>query len=433
MSATNRVLYIGTDNGLVRVRPRGGEGYTIEPWGLGGLVVMGVIVDSEASERIYAATRNDGMYRSDDGGETWKEVNKGILYKEIWSLAQHPRTGELFVGTQPPAVFKSVDRGESFFNCASLQQLEDSLHWTFPRPPHIAHIKHITVALEEPSLVYGAVEEGWVLRSVDGGRTWETLKQGAPFDAHGVTVLPGRPTEIVVTSGAGVFRSDNGGDKFVRSDRGITRGPLGGGYMSAAAVHPLRPEVLYVAGAELPPPFWQTRAQGANTFFYRSEDRGLSWQILPCDGIALPMRAGPRACVIDPEDPYTVFFGMSDGSVWMTENGGESFRAVAEGLPGWIAGICVARMAPLSGARRSIPPSVRGGEVQVGEIYEITISNEIDSPFMGLYGLSRLGDCDVRIPHGKRGERYKVRLLSIGINSFTGRKEATIQKLAGPE
>ena len=32
----------------------------------------------------------NGFWRSDDGGESWKEINQGILYREAWSLAQNP-------------------------------------------------------------------------------------------------------------------------------------------------------------------------------------------------------------------------------------------------------------------------------------------------------------------------------------------------------
>jgi hypothetical protein len=36
---------------------------------------------------------------------------------------------------------------------------------------------------------------------------------------------------------------------------------------------------------------------------------------------------------MDPEDPEAVLFGFSDGTVYMTENGGESFRKIVEGIP----------------------------------------------------------------------------------------------------
>jgi len=77
-----------------------------------------------------------------------------------------------------------------------------------------------------------------VVRTTDGGQNWETLKQGVPFDAHAITLVPGRPDTVLAASGVGLYRSDNRGDKFVRSEEGIKAGFLGGGYMSPVVVHP---------------------------------------------------------------------------------------------------------------------------------------------------------------------------------------------------
>jgi hypothetical protein len=41
------------------------------------------------------------MQRSEDGGQSWREINNGILYKEAWCVVQHPHSAELFVGTGP--------------------------------------------------------------------------------------------------------------------------------------------------------------------------------------------------------------------------------------------------------------------------------------------------------------------------------------------
>ena len=109
--------------------------------------------------------------------------------------------------------------------------------------------------------------------------------------------------------------------------------------MGTAAVHPERPQVIFTGAAEVPPPFWFNRPQGANGIFYRSDDQGKTWKRLTQE----PLRASPRATFIDPEDPDRVFFGMTDGSVWHTPDGGRSFRKVVEGLSGWIAAIHISR------------------------------------------------------------------------------------------
>ena len=100
------------------------------------------------------------MFRSQDGGDTWHETNEGIIYKEIWWMEQHPATGELYAGTGPASVFKSVDGGDTWQDCPQLRSLPETIDWTFPPPPHIAHVKGLALTPDDPNRIFGAVEEG---------------------------------------------------------------------------------------------------------------------------------------------------------------------------------------------------------------------------------------------------------------------------------
>jgi hypothetical protein len=125
---------------------------------------------------------------------------------------------------------------------------------------------------------------------------------------------------IVSTSGSGVYRSDNGGSSFSASDAGLDRR-----YMAQLAVNPLRPEVVLTAAAAVPPPGW-SRPEGAHSAIYRSGDQARTWQRLT-GGLPDELSAAPRAVAGDPSDANVVCVGMTDGTVWLTEDGGESFRA----------------------------------------------------------------------------------------------------------
>src|SRR5438067_1541543 len=118
MPSSDRILFIGTQDGLYAATPNG-DGYHTRLLGLQGTgPVRYPTVDSEDPKRVYVGTATDGMMRSEDGGETWQDINKGILYKEIYSVAQNPATGDLYAGTQPAAVFKSTNGGDSWIDCA---------------------------------------------------------------------------------------------------------------------------------------------------------------------------------------------------------------------------------------------------------------------------------------------------------------------------
>lgn len=328
-------VYLGTghmmnqsgEDGVFRAELANGHG--IESLGLGGKggIRNPVVVDNEDPKRLYAGTATDGAFRSEDGGATWQPINEGLTYKEVWSIVQHPTTGELYVGTGPAAVFKSTDRGDSWRICRHLMTLPSRKTWTFPGPPFIAHVKNMALVREDPNLVFGAVEEGWLIRSQDGGKTWENISNGVEFDLHTANPMPGDPSIVVATAGTGVYRSTDGGDSFVEACDGLERR-----YMTPLAVHPGRPEVLVTAAAEVPPPFWR-RPEGAAGAYYRSEDQGQSWSKVTGGDVPEWFTTPPRSVASDPANPDVFFFGMGDGTLWMSEDGAGSFRPVLEGAP----------------------------------------------------------------------------------------------------
>src|ERR1041385_2029316 len=89
----DRVLYIGTDKGLFTAAARSGR-YEPRPAGLQGkgAIRAPVVIDRREPRRMYAATSRCGVFVSEDRGESWREINDGVTYKEAWSLAQHPLT-----------------------------------------------------------------------------------------------------------------------------------------------------------------------------------------------------------------------------------------------------------------------------------------------------------------------------------------------------
>lgn len=340
-----RVLYLGTRHietagatqGVPGVyRAELGRETRLTPLGLQGEgAIAGLVVDNDTPDVLYVGTGRGGMFKSEDRGATWREINKGLVYKEVWSLVQHPVTGELYVGTQPAEVFKSSDRGETWEECMHLRALREQQEWTFPGPPFVAHVKQMSVCDADSNVVWGAVEEGWLIRSIDGGKTWSNIKAGTPFDAHTAYVMPGDPRTVVATSGIGAFRSEDGGDTFVESSSGLDRR-----YMAPMVIKPAEPSVLFSGASDGPPPTWR-RPSGAKAVFYRSEDQGRSWHPLS-GGLPDELAAAIRCLVLDPGDRNTVLVGMSDGNLLVTSDWGESFTELRlEGMAA-IASIAVA-------------------------------------------------------------------------------------------
>ena len=329
-------LFLATGTGVFLAEPNG-AGHEVRPVGLEGKgMVRWVLADPSRPGRVWAATERSGVWRTDDCGGSWAEKNEGLVYKHTLSLALHPRTGALYAGTEPACIFRSADGGDGWVELESLRRLGTRKDWTFPGPPYVAHVRGIGLSPADPDIVFGAVEEGWLVRSRDGGESWVNVKDGTEFDSHTVTVLPDGET-VVSASGHGLYRSADGGETFARSDAGIAHP-----YLINVALHPDRPNVLFTAGAEVPPPGWR-RPEGAGAGFYRSADAGR--ELDASDGRAAGAHRA-RAALDRGRSGLArdrVRRASTTAEIWATRDGGEGFSRIASGLPP------VLGIAPVSG------------------------------------------------------------------------------------
>lgn len=321
-------LYIGTADGLFRLKPGAAAP---EPLGLRGEGELRapVVIDRDDPDRLYAGATRGGMFLSIDAGRTWAETNRGIVHKSVWAIAQHPKTGTLIAGTSPAEVYLSRDRGDTWERCDALVRLPSTKGWTGPVPPHISRMKGFALDPHDPNPIYGAIEEGWAVRSRDGGATWEQIATGIDHDGHWIVLLGDPPGALVASTGAGMFRSEDGGDHWTESNEGL----MGRRYTAAPiAVHPTRRNTLLTGVTAVGPGGW-SRPQGADSAFARSDDGGRTWRVSTA-GLPQPCTAPPRALTgVGPAAPDTFYAGFTDGTVWVSRDAGASWAEVAGGLP----------------------------------------------------------------------------------------------------
>ena len=132
-----------------------------------------LLVDPFNPRHLYAASVTD-VYSSEDAGETWKWYPAGGLdYREIWTMSVHPtRPNEVYLGTLPAMVYISENGGRSFSELGTFRNLPDYVHWTFPPAPHTPNVRCVALDSRVPNELLVGVEEGGVVKSSDGGRTW---------------------------------------------------------------------------------------------------------------------------------------------------------------------------------------------------------------------------------------------------------------------
>jgi hypothetical protein len=332
----HRTLYVGTDHALYRARPGSDGRWRAEGVALAGLGgVRSLVIDPDEPRRWWACTADHGVLATVDEGITWRERNQGLPASQGWWLARHPRTGELWYGAGPVSISRSVDCGETWHTCGGVEAPAERREFDDPRQPHVTHVRHIM--LSGDGLVLAALEEGWLLRSDDDGATWGTVREGIDRDCHATSLVPGEPGTVIASTGTGVYRSEDRGRSFAHSDDGLRHRSV-----TQVVLHPDRPQVLFTAAAECDPELSALRPEGANGGFYRSDDGGHTWWRLT-GGLPEALRPAPTCAAGDPGDPDSFYVGTTDGSVWLTEDGGDSFAIAVEGIQGWVRHLLLVR------------------------------------------------------------------------------------------
>ena len=191
---------------------------------LDGLSPECVAVDLRSPAQVYCGTARDGLFRSRDSGRNWEPVGPGIDHPMITSVdlghaGQADGFGIVYAGTEPSAVFRSDNGGDSWADLAGLRALPSADTWSFPPRPHTHHVRWIDASVADR--VFVAIEAGALVRTFDGGRTWRDRVRGGPYDTHTVVTHPLARGRIYSAAGDGYFESTDAGDSWRSPEDGL--------------------------------------------------------------------------------------------------------------------------------------------------------------------------------------------------------------------
>ncbi len=219
---------------------------------LSGLSPQCVAVDLRSPAQLYCGTARDGLFRSRDSGRTWEPVGSGIDHPMITAVGvgyaeQVDGFGIVYAGTEPSAVFRSDNCGDSWVDLAGLRALPSADTWSFPPRPHTHHIRWIEGDVSVADRVFVAIEAGALVRTLDGGRTWRDRVRGGPYDTHTATTHPRAPGRIYSAAGDGYFESIDAGDSWRSPQDGLKHL-----YLVGVAVDPADPDTVIVSATDGP-------------------------------------------------------------------------------------------------------------------------------------------------------------------------------------
>ena len=261
--------------------------------------VVDVAIDPVQPDTLFAATGAGGVWRSDDGGQSWTLPDGELVSRPVrWIEVDPGDPATLWVGVEVrggPGLWRSRDRGKS---------------WEIVRPDRTSYAlgQPIAFAPSRPKTIY-VPSTNLHFRSADGGKTWESFRV-AGQDAYAFAIHPEDP-KIIYAGGRGTEHN------LRRSvDAGKTWKPAGAGLpessINRVVIPRGKPSTVYVVSA--------------SRRVHKSENGGDTWT-----EIDLGVQSEVFSLDLDPHDPQVLFAGTGDGLRKSTD-GGTTWSAVGGGL-----------------------------------------------------------------------------------------------------
>ncbi|MFZ3217554.1 MAG: hypothetical protein WA192_15955 [Candidatus Acidiferrales bacterium] len=268
------IIYVGSGEGLRRPDLSTGDGIykssdggaTWKHLGLrDGQQITNILVDPQDPNRVFVAVLGHpygpnaerGVFRSTDGGETWQKIlykdedtgatdlafdpkNSQVLYADLWNSRRPPWTTGGPLEGHTGGLFKSSDGGETW------KPLTKGL------PTNAQGLGRIGfgIAPNDPNRMYALVdadpEVGGLYRSDDAGESWQRVNHeeriwGRGFDFAWVRVAPDRADTIYICN-TSTYRSTDGGATFT-----AIKGAPGGDDYHAVWINPENPQIILLA------------------------------------------------------------------------------------------------------------------------------------------------------------------------------------------
>lgn len=280
----------------------------------------------DGSGTVLAGTQGNGLWRSDDGGETWTPSGlAGLVVKSLSFCAAEPNVA--YAGTKPPHIFRSEDGGRTWREQEAFRNIRGRALWRQPAErPSTAYVQAIACSPTDPDTVVAGMEAGAVVRTDDGGRTWSNHIKGACRDCHSLAFHPDGKHVYEGGGGvrvAGVAISNDRGSSWERPTEGLDKK-----YGWAVAADPGDPSRVFIA---LSPGAMKAHSDGnAQAGIYRREGEA-PWQLLS-GGLPEPIDHMPYAFVTQPATAGYVMTGLANGEIWETHDAGDNWQRADVGF-----------------------------------------------------------------------------------------------------
>ncbi len=305
------------------------------------------------------------IFRSTDRGRTWKEAAKPPAFAKptdgadakmpartvdhtFWLTPCHANEPNVwYAGTSPQGLFRSEDGGDTWqpFSCINDDpQYRAWMGSVQDGTPDGPKLHSIIVDPRDSAHLYFAMSGGGVHESVDGGNTFATLIAGmdvvggfdaanvAFHDPHCMRLCPSNPDRLYQQNHCGIYRLDRPSNQWVRIGKNMPKrvGDIG----FPMVVHPRDADTAWVFPMD-GQSVWPRTSPDGKPAAYVTRNGGKRWQRLD---VGLPdsqawWTVKRQAMTADAHDPVGLYFGTTSGELWMSRDEGKRWTCIARNLP----------------------------------------------------------------------------------------------------
>jgi photosystem II stability/assembly factor-like uncharacterized protein len=327
------LLHIGTDTGVITLRSRDRHTWEVAERNLKKWEISELAVSPRDANKLFAATRGDGVWVSDDSAKTWSKPCRGKHGPgKVRSITVDPHDPRrLYAGCEPADVFLSEDEGKSWVCLDSLWDIPSIATMPYPVASVEPHVRDVVVDPADANVLYVSLQLGYIAKSADRGRSWTLLDNNVDCDVHTIDIDPRDSRRLIIATGGhdsrlgrapgrALYRSDDAGASWMPAAMDFTQE-----YSVPLVRDPHDPKRMYSAMAHDAQGRWRRRDSGAEAIIVRTQDGGNSWQRVGQD---IDGKQYPEAIAVDPRNPGHVYAACRNGDFFASEDAGDSWRAV---------------------------------------------------------------------------------------------------------
>jgi photosystem II stability/assembly factor-like uncharacterized protein len=330
-----------------------------------GNIINHLVLDPRDGRTLLAATKTGHLgptiFRSTNLGRTWKEVAQPPAFAKasngekgravdhtFWLTPCHANEPNAwYAGTSPQGLFRSEDGGDTWKPLSMINDDPQYRSWmgsVQDGTPDGPKLHSIIVDPRDPKHLYFGMSGGGVHESVDGGRTFTPIVKGlevvAGFDAanmaahdpHCIRLCPSNPDRLYQQNHCGIYRLDRPSKEWTRIGRNMPK-PVGDiGF--PMVVHPRDADTAWVFPMD-GQTVWPRTSPDGKPCAYVTRNGGKRWQRLDA---GFPKQQAwwtvkRQAMTADARDPVGLYLGTTSGELWMSRDEGKRWICIARHLP----------------------------------------------------------------------------------------------------